>query len=91
MMRSSDRKTIKEKRHPLVDPRQIHTGMRVVCARATRFAIVEQIHAPDAIKLQRDENGVHHYIPLSWVTHVDEEVHLDRPRELVVRDWTTQP
>ena len=38
-----------------------------------------------------DKDGVCHYIPLSWVQHVDDRVHLDRSCEEVVTQWTTKP
>lgn len=41
------------------------------------------------IKLTRDESGQHHYIPLEWVTSVDDEVHIDRPREQAMKEWST--
>jgi hypothetical protein len=73
-----------------IDARRVKPGMRVVCSGKSRFAIVDHMQGPESIKLQRDENGVHHYIPLSWVTRVDEEVHLDRPRDQVMREWSTE-
>jgi len=43
----------------------------------------------DTIKLNKDENGQHHFIPLSWVTSVDEQVHIDRPGDEAMQQWLT--
>jgi hypothetical protein len=45
----------------------------------------------DTIKLTKDEQGQHHWIPLSWVTRVDDQVHVDRPGDEVKKEWMTQP
>jgi hypothetical protein len=36
-------------------------------------------------QLAKDEAGQHHYIPLEWVTSVDDRVHIDRPTEQAMR------
>ena len=33
----------------------------------------------------------HHYIPLEWVTSVDDKVHVDRPGKQAMQEWTTSP
>ena len=43
------------------------------------------------IKLSKDANGRHHYIPLTWVTSVDDKVHIDRPGEQAMKEWSTTP
>jgi hypothetical protein len=45
----------------------------------------------NAIKLKKDQSGQHHYIPLSWVTAVDDKVHVDRPGTQAMREWSTEP
>jgi len=67
----------------------INPHMPVVGSSGARFATVDHLEGSDMIKLTRDESGQHHYIPLEWVTKVDDEVHLDRPREQAMKDWTT--
>jgi hypothetical protein len=42
-----------------------------------------------SIKLNKDKAGVHHYIPLGWVSRVDAKVHLDRPGAQAMREWKT--
>ncbi len=67
----------------------INPHMPVVGSSGARFATVDHLEGKDMIKLTRDESGQHHYIPLEWVTSVDEEVHLDRPREQAMKEWST--
>ena len=39
----------------------------------------------------KDKTGQHHYIPLDWVTSVDDKVHIDRPGQQAMSEWTTTP
>ena len=54
------------------------------------FAIVDNVEG-DAIKLTKDDQGQHHYIPLSWVSQVDEHVHINLPGDQAMREWTISP
>ncbi len=90
MMNPNDKKPASEDRGPGIDPKRIRPGMRVVCSRDAQFGVVDHVQGPDTIKLQRDANGVHHYIPMRWVTRVDDAIHVDRPGEQAMRDWSTE-
>ena len=70
---------------------QIKPHMPVVCSENGQFAEVDHIEGTNAIKLKKDSQGQHHYIPLSWVTRVDDKVHIDRPGKQAMREWSTQP
>jgi hypothetical protein len=70
----------------LIKPR-----MPVVCSNDDQFAVVDHLEGRDLIKLASDERGQHHYIPLAWVTSVDDKVHIDRPGDQAMREWTTSP
>lgn len=74
-----------------VDASRIATSMKVVGSNDREFAIVDHMQGAATIKLNKDEKGVHHYIPLSWVTKVDDKVHVDRPRDQAIREWTSEP
>jgi len=76
---------------PALDSRQIRPNLPVVCSNGIRLGIVERVERADFIRLAQDEKGQHHYIPLSWVTKIDDEVHVDRSREQAIREWTTTP
>jgi hypothetical protein len=69
----------------------IKPHMPVVSSNDRRFATVDHLESGDTIKLTRDTNGQHHYIPLGWVTKVDDEVHIDRPGEQAMAEWSTTP
>lgn len=65
---------------------EIREHMPVVCSDGGQFATVDHIDG-DFIKLTRDESGKHHWIPLEWVTRVDEHVHVDRPGDQAMKEW----
>jgi len=70
----------------LIKPR-----MLVVDANDGQLAVVDHLEGRDLIKLTRDGRGQHHYIPLAWVTSVDDKVHVDRTNDQAMREWTTSP
>ncbi len=67
----------------------IKPHMPVVCSENGQFATVDHVEGHDSIKLAKDDSGKHHYIPLAWVTSVDDKVHVDRPGNQAMREWTT--
>ncbi|SEM58215.1 hypothetical protein SAMN05444354_11913 [Stigmatella aurantiaca] len=76
----------------MVDAKQVQPKMPVICSNNVPFARVDHMDGSDTIKLARDENGEHHYIPLSWVQSVDESgIHLDRPGKDAMKQWSTDP
>lgn len=68
----------------------IRAHMPVICANGGRFATVDRVDG-DAIKLTKDERGRHHWIPLAWVTRVDDHVHIDRSGDRAMREWSATP
>lgn len=68
----------------------IKPHMPVVCSKNKQFATVDHVEGESAIKLTRDASGQHHFIPLSWVTNVDDKVHVDRPGDQAMREWSTR-
>ena len=73
----------------MIQPNQIKPKMPVVCSENGQFAVVDHMQGKDTIKLSKDKEGQHHYIPLNWVTSVDDKVHVDRPGNQAMRDWST--
>jgi hypothetical protein len=69
----------------------IKETMPVVCSENGQFAVVDHMEGTDAIKLTKDTTGQHHYIPLAWVTSVDDKVHIDRTGDQAMKDWSTSP
>lgn len=74
----------------MVSADQIKPDMPVVCSKDGQFAQVDHMDGK-SIKLKKDKDGQHHYIPLSWVTTVDQKVHIDRPGDQAMREWSTTP
>jgi hypothetical protein len=69
---------------------EIKPHMPVVCSEGGQFAVVDHIASDNrTIKLAKDPTGVHHYIPFSWVTKIDDKVHIDRPGDQAMREWTS--
>ncbi len=68
---------------------QIKQHMPVRGSTGRAFATVDRLDAGNTIKLTKDEQGNHHWIPLAWVTRVDDHVHLDRPSDQAVAEWST--
>jgi hypothetical protein len=69
----------------------IKPHMPVVGSNHGQFAVVDHLEGRDFIKLAKDASGQHHYIPLTWVTSVDDKIHVDRPGDQAMREWKTQP
>ncbi len=74
----------------MINAQQIKPNMPVVCSQDGEFAIVDHVEGKDSIKLKRDEEGNHHFIPMSWVTSVDNKVHIDRPGDQAMKEWRTE-
>lgn len=69
---------------------EIKPHMPVVCSNDREFARVDHVEG-QSLKLTKDNSGQHHYIPLSWVKSVDDKVHIDRPGQDAMKQWTTSP
>ena len=74
----------------MINANQIKPDMPVVCSQDGQFAVIDHIEGLNVIKLKKDKNGQHHYIPLSWVTSTESgKVKVDRPGEQAMQKWTT--
>lgn len=73
----------------MLNTNAIKPHMPVVCSKNKQFATVDHVEGQNAIKLTKDESGEHHFIPLNWVTAVDDKVHIDRPGMQAMQEWTT--
>ncbi len=74
----------------MISANEIKPDMPVVCSQEGQFAIVDHMDGSDSIKLKKDKNGKHHFIPLNWVKSVDSKVHIDRPGDEAMQDWQEQ-
>ena len=75
----------------MIEASTIRPEMPVVCSEDGQFAVVDHMEGSGTIKLKKDAQGQHHYIPMSWVTSVDEKVHVDRPGKEAMRQWSLTP
>jgi hypothetical protein len=76
----------------MIKPQEIKPHMPVVCSEDGQFAVVDHMQGPDQIKLAKDKEGKHHYIPLAWVTSADDgKVHVDRPGRVAMEQWSETP
>jgi hypothetical protein len=73
----------------MINSTQIKPNTPVVCSNNVQFGIVDHMEGTESIKLNKDANGHHHFIPLSWVKSVDDKVHVDRSGEQAMKEWTT--
>lgn len=65
--------------------------MPIVGSDNNDVGLVDGLAEPEMIKITKDDDGKHHWIPLGWVTRVDEHVHLDRPGHQVKQEWSDTP
>lgn len=72
----------------MINASQIKPHAPVVCSNNGQFAVVDHVEGTDTIKLAKDDKGQHHYIPMKWVTSVDDKVHIDRPGDQAMREWS---
>lgn len=76
----------------MINPTEIKPHMPVVCSQNGQFAVVDHMEGTNLIKLAKDKDGKHHYIPLSWVTRADDgKVHVDRPGDVAMKQWSETP
>ena len=71
------------------DTSRIVEHMPVISSDGTQVGMVDHLDGPDKIKLAKttSPDGQHHYIPLSWVDHVDTHVHLNKAATHVRANW----
>lgn len=66
--------------------------MLVICSQDGQFAEVAHTEGEDIIKLKIHSAGMHHYLPLTWVTSVENgKVKVDRPGEEAMQGWCESP
>lgn len=75
----------------MINSSQIKPNLPVVGSDDVQCAIVDHMEDKETIRLNKDEKGEHHFIPLSWVDSVDDKVHLSRTGDEVKRQWSKQP
>jgi hypothetical protein len=72
-----------------MDTAAIREHMAVIDSNSMEFATVDHLDGGNSIKLTKDDKGKHHWIPQAWVTRVDDSVHIDRPGDQAMQEWST--
>jgi hypothetical protein len=72
-----------------IDTTKIREHMPVVSSDDKQVATVDHLDSGNTIKLTKDQQGQHHWIPMSWVSRIDDKVHVDRPGSQVMQYWST--
>jgi hypothetical protein len=76
--------------HQMMNTQIIKPDMPVVCSNNQQFAVVDHLEGKETIKLKKDGQGKHHFIPVSWVKSIDDKIHIDRPGDQAMREWRTE-
>jgi hypothetical protein len=74
----------------MADISLIKTHMDVISSDLKSVGKVDQLEGNDRIKLTKQsspDGQHHHFIPLSWVDHVDQHVHLNKSGADVISHW----
>ena len=74
----------------MINAQKVKPNMPVVCSNDGQFAVVDHVEGSDSIKLKKDKMGKHHFIPMSWVTDIDQKIHIDRPGDQAMKEWRTE-
>jgi hypothetical protein len=70
----------------------IKDHMEIVGSDNVHVGIVDHMESADLVKLTLDDpdsGGEHHFIPLAWVDHVDQKVHLKQAGAEAKARWKT--
>jgi hypothetical protein len=75
------------------EPWQVEEHMDVISSDLKTVGKVDHLDGSDKIKLtkQSSPNGEHHhFIPISWIDHVDQHVHLNKTGADVTAHWENE-
>jgi hypothetical protein len=73
----------------MINTDQIKPDMPVVCSDDGQFATIDHMEGTDTLKLKKDKDGEHHYIPLNWVTSTEgDKVKVDRSGDQAMQEWS---
>jgi hypothetical protein len=77
-------------RRAMADTSTIKEHMDVISSDRKTVGQVDHLDGPDKIKLTKQsspDGQHHHFIPVSWVDHVDQHVHLNKSGAEVTSHW----
>ena len=76
----------------MVAPTSIKDHMEVIGSDGVHVGTVDHMEGADQVQLaksDKDSGGMHHFIPLAWVDHVDAKVHLKQGGAEAKMRWKT--
>jgi hypothetical protein len=76
----------------MVAPVMIKEHMEVIGSDGVHVGTVDHLEGRDVVKLTKDDPDAgdeHHFIPLAWVDHVDEKIHLKQSGAEARARWKT--
>lgn len=74
----------------MTDTSQIKEHMDVMSSDKKAIGKVDHMDGADKIKLTKQsspDGAHHHFIPVAWVDHVDQHVHLSKSADEVAKHW----
>ena len=74
----------------MAQAQDIREHMEVLGSDGKHVGTVDHMEGASRIKLTRSDasaGGKHHFIPLDWVDHVDEHVHLNKSGDDAMKQW----
>jgi len=72
----------------------IREHMQVISSDHKVVGKIDGMESAEIIKLTREsspDGRVHHFIPVSWIDHVDQHIHLNRTGQDVINHWKIDP
>lgn len=69
---------------------KIAEKMEVLGSDGKHVGTVDHVEGVNQIKLTKSDpaaKGTHHFIPLDWVDHVDDKVHLTKSSSEAMQQW----
>ncbi len=73
----------------MADTSQIKEHMPVIGSDGQTIGRVDHLEGSDRIKLTKNDSpdGQHHVIPTTWITRIDEHVHLNKSGKDAMAQW----
>jgi hypothetical protein len=78
------------RRTSMVNVTQIKQHMDVIASDGQKIGRVDHVEGQDKIKLTKSDSadGKHHLVPVNWVDHIDQHVHLNKAAQDVKKNWS---
>ena len=71
---------------------EILPDMPIVCSQGGMLGEVDHMEGEDMIKIKKDSTGMHHYIPMSMVSSIEDgQLMLSEPGDQVKQQWSESP